>query len=171
MRPRVDLCSSWLMLRLMLLMGLVTGTTTGLDLGRSWTWVIRVKRTQVVLSLFLASPTTGQYQLFASSAIKLMISLQIQVDQSSLNSAPSPSEATWQKGHVNKVKVGKASTSAKGRRGFVPPAPKQGPAAGREIIRTVPPLTPGGITSPAVCPTTQPGLRCRSTNRLSRPQI
>jgi hypothetical protein len=33
-RPRVDLCSSWLMLRLMLAMGMVMGTILGLDLGR-----------------------------------------------------------------------------------------------------------------------------------------
>jgi hypothetical protein len=80
-----------------------------------------------------------------------MISLQIQVDPSPLTSAPSPSEAIWQKGHVNKIKVGKASTSAKGRRGFVPPAPKgQGGASGLEIIRTVP------LPTPVVRPLSQP---------------
>jgi hypothetical protein len=78
-----------------------------------------------------------------------MISLQIQVDQSSLNSAPSPSEAIWQKGHVNKIS--KASTSVKGRRGFVPPAPKGQGLPAREIIRTVLPLSSVAIATPAVC--------------------
>jgi hypothetical protein len=80
-----------------------------------------------------------------------MTSAEPSAHHSSLTSAPSPSEAIWQKGHVNKSKASKAITpSVKGRRGFVPPAPKgQGPAAGREIIRTVPPL-PQGIDTPAV---------------------
>jgi hypothetical protein len=80
-----------------------------------------------------------------------MISAELQVHGFSLTSAPSPSEPIWQKGHVNKLKVAKASISAKGRRGFVPPAPKgQVGASEREIIRTVPLLTP------AVCPLSQP---------------
>ena len=75
-----------------------------------------------------------------------MVSADLPFCRSSLTTAPSPSEAIWQKGHVNKA--GKTSTSAsKGRRGFVPPAPKaQGGVLRSEIIRTVPPPTP------SVCP-------------------
>ena len=108
--------------------------------------MIRVSRPRLLLSLSLPWSITGQYQLWRSLDFELMISADPQLYRSCLSSAPSPSEAIWQKGHVNKA--GKASTSAsKGRRGFVPPAPKaQGGVLGSEIIRTVPPPTP------SVCP-------------------
>jgi len=83
---------------------------------------------------------------------KLMISAELPVHHSSLPSAPSPSEAVWQKGHVKNIKASKAGTSVKGRRGFVAPAPKgQGPPA-RETIRTVPPPTAVAFDISAVCP-------------------
>jgi hypothetical protein len=91
-----------------------------------------------------------------------MISADLQVHRSSLTSAPSPSEPIWQKGHVNIVKASKASkasTSAKGKRGFVPPAPKGQCPAALENIRTVLPLAPAGIATPAVRPAPQPDYR------------
>jgi hypothetical protein len=113
----------------------------------------------MLLSLLLASPTTSEYQLFGTSGCKLMISAEPQVHRSSLISAPSPSEPIWQKGHVNKIKVSKAGTSAKGKRGFVPPAPKGQCPAALENIRTVLPLAPAGIATPAVRPAPQPDYR------------